>query len=146
MCYNLSYMKKIKIFFIILAVLLLGFVVYMSARTSGNRENAVKGNNGTQQVVGKYDVFVNCIKENGVVFYGAFWCPHCNNNKEMFGNSKNLLPYVECSTEDGQGQVQVCKDEGITGYPTWKFADGTKLPGEITLETLAQKTSCALPQ
>lgn len=139
-------MKKIKIFFIILAVLLLGFVVYMSARTSGNRENAVKENNGTQQVVGKYDVFVNCIKEKGVVFYGAFWCPHCNNNKEMFGNSKNLLPYVECSTEDGQGQVQVCKDEGITGYPTWKFADGTKLPGEITLETLAQKTSCALPQ
>ena len=140
-------MKKIKILFIVLAVLLLGFVVYMSARTSGSRENAVKENGGTaQQVAGKYDAFVNCIKEKGVVFYGAFWCPHCQKNKDMFGTSKDLLPYVECSTEDGQGQTQACKDEGITGYPTWKFADGTKLPGEITLETLAQKTSCALPQ
>ena len=26
---------------------------------------------------GKYDTFASCIKESGALFYGAFWCPHC---------------------------------------------------------------------
>jgi hypothetical protein len=135
-------MKKIKIFFIVIAVLLLGFIVFISARSSGERNKTPE----QQQVAGKYDAFATCLKDKGAVFYGAFWCPHCNNNKALFGDSKDLLPYVECSTEDGQGQLQVCKDKKITGYPTWEFADGSRLTGEVQLATLAEKTACVLPQ
>lgn len=97
-------------------------------------------------VPGKYDQFATCLKDRGATFYGAFWCPHCQRQKALFGNSVKLLPYVECSTPDGKSQTPICVDKKITGYPTWEFADGSRLNGEIPLETLAEKTGCSLPQ
>ena len=93
---------------------------------------------------GKYDALAQCISESGATFYGAFWCPHCQATKAMFGRSAKLLPYVECSEPDGSGQLQVCIDKNITGYPTWEFADGSRLNGERTLEELAAKTNCSV--
>ena len=94
---------------------------------------------------GKLDAFATCIKDSGATFFGAFWCPHCQNQKAMFGSSAKLLPYKECSTPDGKGQLPVCTDAGVTGYPTWEFADGSREGGEVSLERLALKTSCTLP-
>ena len=94
----------------------------------------------------KYDAFAQCLSDSGAKFYGTFWCTHCQNQKKLFGSSKQYLPYVECSTPDGQNQTQICKDKNIEGYPTWIFKDETRLSGEIPLETLAEKTQCVLPQ
>lgn len=99
----------------------------------------------TDTTPGKLDSFAQCLKDKGAVFYGAFWCPHCQNQKAMFGKSVTLLPYVECSTPDGKSQFPICKEKNIEGYPTWIFADGSRLTGEVALETLAEKTGCALP-
>ena len=95
---------------------------------------------------GNLDSFAQCLKDKSAVFYGAFWCPHCQNTKRLFGNSANLLPYVECSTPDGKGQLQACIDKKVESYPTWEFADGSRLTGERTLQELAEKTGCTLPQ
>ena len=94
---------------------------------------------------GKLDTFATCLKDKGVVFYGAFWCPHCQATKRMFGRSAKLLPYVECSLPSGKGQVQVCLDKKIESYPTWEFPDGTRITGERTLQELADKSGCVLP-
>lgn len=94
---------------------------------------------------GKYDVLAQCISDSGAKFYGAFWCPHCANQKKEFGTSAKLLPYIECSTPDGKGKLPVCEEAGITGYPTWRFADGTELGGEVSLADLSAKTMCPLP-
>ncbi len=98
-----------------------------------------------QNAPSRLDGFTSCLKEKGAVFYGAFWCSHCQSQKRLFGNAERLLPYVECSTPDGQTQLQICVDKGIEGYPTWIFADGSRQSGEISLEELAKKTSCVLP-
>ncbi len=95
---------------------------------------------------GKLDQFATCIANSGAKFYGAFWCPHCRNQKAEFGSSAKLLPYVECSTPDGNSQLQVCTDQGIKGYPTWKFGDGTEKSGEVSLADLSIATKCPLPQ
>jgi hypothetical protein len=95
---------------------------------------------------GKLDTFAECLKEEGTIFYGAFWCPHCQAQKGLFGRSAKLLPYVECSTPNGQGQLPVCTEVGVESYPTWVFADGSRLTGEVPLTTLAEKTQCSLPQ
>ena len=95
---------------------------------------------------GKLDGFATCIKDSGALFYGAFWCPHCQNQKAMFGASAKYLPYVECSTPDGSSQLPICNDAGVQGYPTWKFADGTIKTGEVPLAELAAATNCPLPQ
>ena len=94
---------------------------------------------------GPLDGFAQCLKDKGALFYGAFWCPHCQNQKAMFGSSARLLPYVECSTLDSAGQLPVCQEKKIEGYPTWTFADGSRESGEVPLEKLAEKTGCALP-
>jgi hypothetical protein len=127
------------IFFSTIIVLVLGLVSYF----------VFQGNGPTNKV--NYDSFATCAKDKGAVFYGAFWCIHCNNTKDFFGSSKNLLPYVECSTPDSESQTPICKDKGIEGYPTWEFADGSRITGEITeknpdnLYKIAEKTSCELP-
>ena len=95
---------------------------------------------------GDLDSFTQCLEDKGAIFYGAFWCPHCQRTKALFGNSAKLLPYVECSTPDGKSQLQECKDKEIKTYPTWIFTDGNILTGERTLQELAEKTACALPQ
>jgi len=91
---------------------------------------------------GTLDTFASCLAEKGAMFYGAFWCPHCNDQKALFGRSQSNIPYTECSTPDGEGQLQVCTDKGITGYPTWEFADGTRQGGVLSLEALGERTSC----
>ncbi|HEY4511928.1 MAG TPA: thioredoxin domain-containing protein [Candidatus Paceibacterota bacterium] len=94
---------------------------------------------------GKYDTFATCLKDKGATFFGAFWCPHCQNQKKLFGKSASKLQYVECSTPDGQQQLPVCIEKKVASYPTWEFADGSRLTGEVALATLAEKTSCVLP-
>ncbi len=95
---------------------------------------------------GPLDGFAQCLGEKGATFYGAFWCPHCQIQKKLFGKSAKKLPYVECSTPDGKGRLPVCIEKKIEGYPTWEFADGSRLNGEVPLAKLAEKTSCELPR
>ncbi|KKR78943.1 MAG: hypothetical protein UU24_C0021G0012 [Candidatus Nomurabacteria bacterium GW2011_GWA2_40_9] len=132
--YNTNNLQQ-KIFFGIIGLLILGVIGMVVLRTG----------EGTSAGPGKYDTFAQCLTEKGAVFYGAFWCPHCQAQKKLFGSSAKLLPYVECSTADGQAQTQICIDKKISGYPTWEFADGTQLNGEIPLAQLAEKTACELP-
>jgi hypothetical protein len=94
----------------------------------------------------RLDSFATCLKKKGTIFYGAFWCQHCQNQKRIFGRSQKLLPYIECSTPDGKGQLSSCAEKGVKGYPTWQFANGEKIEGEMTLQALAEKTGCLLPE
>ena len=105
---------------------------------------ALVGSVFISQQPGRHDGFAQCLKDKGATFYGAFWCPHCQAQKALFGRSAKLLPYVECSTPDGQRQLQVCQDKQIQSYPTWEFSDGSRINGEATLAQLAEKTGCAL--
>lgn len=93
---------------------------------------------------GAHDALAQCIKKQGVVFYGAYWCPHCQRTKGLFGSSAKYLPYVECSTPDGQGQTQICADKKIISYPTWVRPDGATLGGEHTLQEWAAFSGCTL--
>jgi thiol-disulfide isomerase/thioredoxin len=127
--------KNIKIFVSVIAILIVGTIGAILLQSKA----------GPAQP-GKYDTFATCLKDKGAIFYGAFWCPHCQAEKKLFGSSVKLLPYVECSNPDGQSQNQTCNDKKITGYPTWEFADGSRLSGEVPLQQLADKTSCTLPQ
>lgn len=86
-----------------------------------------------------------CLKDSGVVFYGAFWCPHCKAQKAEFGDAAAALPYVECSTADGNAQTPICITKKINSYPTWVFPDGGRLSGDQSLATLSASSSCPMP-
>ena len=95
---------------------------------------------------GKYDTFAACLKTSGMTFYGAFWCPHCQAEKAMFGKSVDKLPYVECSTPDGTGQTPICIANGISEYPTWVTAAHATTTGVLSIDQLSQMSGCAVPQ
>ncbi len=89
--------------------------------------------------------FAKCLADSGAKFYGAFWCPHCQAQKALFGRAVEYIPYIECSTPNTQGQTAICTAEKIESYPTWIFADGTRQVGEVSLVDLSEKTKCPLP-
>lgn len=93
---------------------------------------------------GAHDAFASCIQESGAKFFGAFWCPHCQTQKAMFGKSAKLLPYVECSTPNGKAQLEICKDNKVETYPTWHFKDGTVKTGTLSFTELSVLTSCPI--
>ena len=93
---------------------------------------------------GQHDQLAQCLTQKGAKMYGAYWCSHCQSQKRMFGTSFSKINYIECSLPDGKTQTEACQQAGIKGYPTWEFSDGSRLEGEVSLETLAQKSSCSL--
>ncbi len=98
-----------------------------------------------QSPAGQYGGFAKCLKDKGVKMYGASWCSHCVNQKNMFGESLKYLNYVECAASGAPGpQEQVCQNAGIRAYPTWIFPDGKKNEGEMTFEQLSQDSGCKL--
>ena len=123
--------------------MIIGVIVFLALFAGGIYLLTAK--NGSDQS-GKYDTFAQCLKDKGAIFYGAFWCSHCQNTKAEFGSSAKLLNYIECSTADGQGQLDNCKQKSITGYPTWEFADGSRLEGKASMQQLSEKTGCELPK
>lgn len=71
-------------------------------------------------------------------FYGAYWCPHCEDQKLMFGASAHRLPYIECSPQGARGPLaKICSDVRIERYPTW-IIGGSRREGVLTLTELAR--------
>ena len=95
----------------------------------------------------KHDAFARCLADRGAKMYGAYWCPHCVEQKEKFSASFEYAPYVECGIKgDLHGVAQVCKDEGIKHYPTWQFPPtGERIERVFSLEELSDRTGCSLP-
>jgi glutaredoxin len=89
-----------------------------------------------------------CLTDQGVKMYGAWWCPHCKDQKDAFGRAAfQRIDYVECAVPgDTSAQNATCKRAGIEGYPTWEFADGSRRAGNIPLDQLAEQADCQQPK
>lgn len=68
--------------------------------------------------------------------YGAYWCPHCARQKQLFGDAALSLPYIECDPRGVNAQVDVCSAVGINAYPTWQI-NGEFYLGAQPLKRLA---------
>ena len=79
------------------------------------------------------------LSQSGVLMYGAYWCPHCRDQKAMFGPAASLLPYVECDPRGAHAQPDTCRAKGVRVYPTWDF-HGRLEEGVLTLDELAQRS------
>ncbi len=93
---------------------------------------------------GEHDDFAQCVSDSGARMFGAYWCSHCENQKNLFGKSFDRIEYVECSLPNNAGQTQVCRDEQIISYPTWEFGNGERISGELSLSEIALRTGCEL--
>lgn len=79
-----------------------------------------------------------CITEKDAVFYGTEWCPHCNEQKELFGTAIEHIVFVDCDKNR-----DACVDAGVQAYPTW-IINGEDFVGTQQLFKLSQITNCPI--
>jgi len=99
------------------------------------------GQNGPKPP-GKYADVAKCLKEKGVVMYGAYWCPHCADQKSFFGDDFQFVAYQECDDSGTNGDHKKCLAAGVSSYPTWIFPGQGNLPGEQPVYLLAKLANC----
>jgi len=77
------------------------------------------------------------LTEIGAKKYGAYWCPHCFEQKQLFGKEAfSKINYIECDPKGKNAQPQVCKGAGVKSYPNWEI-NGELIEGVKTLDELA---------
>jgi hypothetical protein len=92
----------------------------------------------------KHTELAKCLTSKGVIFYGAYWCSHCLNQKKMFGADLKYVTYVECGEGGPDADPEACKKAGIKAFPSWFFPGQGIVEGEMQLEELAVKANCPL--
>ena len=118
--------RSIKVILgIVILLLILGAIAFFLSR------------NTTGQTVQDLGTMAFCLSDKAIM-YGAYWCPHCLNQKAMFGDSWSSINYVECTEQEAK-----CQEAGVTGYPTWVIL-GKNYPGEKSITQLAELAGCEI--
>src|SRR6202451_2382170 len=93
----------------------------------------------------RYDGFAKCLAAKQVKMYGLYWCPHCAEQKAMFGKAFQHVPYVECAIKGTHDLAPACATAGVKLFPSWQFGTSPPVEGVFPLEELSDKTGCSLP-
>ncbi|MBD2604825.1 vitamin K epoxide reductase family protein [Scytonema hofmannii FACHB-248] len=76
----------------------------------------------------------------GAKEYSAYWCPHCHEQKLLFGKEAEQIiddnVKVECADDSPKGKPELCKAAKIEGFPTW-IINGKSYSGVQNLQELA---------
>jgi hypothetical protein len=93
----------------------------------------------------RYDAFAKCLASKQAKMYGLYWCPHCLDQKEMFGKAFQYVPYQECAIKGSREMAPGCKVAGAKQFPSWQFEGGPLREGVLSMEDLSGRTGCSLP-
>ena len=116
-------------------------VAYNPTATAGNAPPIVTTTSGPAEIA-----LARHLKDIGAKKYSAYWCPHCHDQKQMFGSeAASLLNYIECAPDGLSSQTELCKTVGITGFPTWQINDEL-YPGVKSLSNLADLSGYTGPR
>ncbi|NJR52172.1 MAG: vitamin K epoxide reductase family protein [Leptolyngbyaceae cyanobacterium CSU_1_3] len=115
---------------------------YAIASGSGQVFFTVKDTSGEAEIQ-----LAQHLKKTGAKMYSAYWCPHCYEQKKLFGvEALGDLPSVECAADGKNSQTALCQEiapkvEKETGrgfgFPTWEI-NGKFYAGQQPLEELAK--------
>ncbi len=94
------------------------------------------------------------LKSINAKMYGAYWCPHCCEQKEFFGKDAfKEFNYIECADGGKDAQTATCQAVGAEltkqgkkfGFPTWEI-NGQLYSQRLTPQELAQYSGYKGPQ
>jgi uncharacterized membrane protein/glutaredoxin len=87
------------------------------------------------------------LKQTGAKMFGAYWCSHCQDQKELFGKEAAAeIPYIECAPDGKNPQTEVCKAAGVQGFPTWQINGKNVESGTQSLQRLAELSNYTGPK
>jgi hypothetical protein len=93
----------------------------------------------------RYDEFAKCLSTKQVKMYGLYWCPHCADQKAMFGKAFQYVPYVECGIKGSHEMAPACTAAAVKLFPSWQFGTNPPVEGVFPMQELSDKTGCSLP-
>ncbi len=88
--------------------------------------------------------FAKSLRDAGVIFFGADWCPNCSEQKRLFEDGSQFLNVVEVTNPDRTANARGIA-ENVTVYPTWQFQNGSRQTGVLTLAQLSTASGIAIP-
>ena len=85
--------------------------------------------------------FAKYLSDNQITMYSAYWCPHCNDQKQLFGKKavENLI-IIECAKDGKNNKYKLCQEKGIEGFPSWEI-NNEIYSGTRSLNELAEMTN-----
>ncbi len=84
--------------------------------------------------------FAKFLNENKIIMYSAYWCPHCHDQKQLFGKkAAEELTIIECAKDGIDNQYELCSQKGIEGFPSWEI-NNKIYSGTRDLQELANMT------
>jgi len=138
-----------QVFFICLIVGVVSLIGVLGVYANVNSQMAGSGNNSGQVVAGESGppitnvsgpaeiALAKNLTATGAKIYTAYTCPHCHEQKELFGKEAvSLINDVECNPQGKNARPDLCQAAGIRGVPAWEI-NGKMYPGVQRLETLA---------
>ena len=85
--------------------------------------------------------FAEFLTDNNIVMYSAYWCPHCHDQKQLFGKKAvEKLIIVECAKDGKNNKYELCQEKGIEGFPSWEIKNDI-YSGTMSLNELAKMTN-----
>jgi len=85
--------------------------------------------------------FAKFLSDNNITMYSAYWCPHCNDQKQLFGKKAvEELIIIECAKDGKDNKYNLCQQKGIEGFPSWEINDEI-YSGTVSLNELAEMTN-----
>jgi uncharacterized membrane protein/glutaredoxin len=86
------------------------------------------------------------LSQIGAKMYGAYWCSHCHDQKQLFGKQAvKQIPYVECDPNGADAKPEACKAAKVQSFPTWEIK-GQFYQGTKPLQELAKISGYQGPQ
>lgn len=77
------------------------------------------------------------LKQIGAKEYIAWWCPHCHEQKQLFGKEAySYINVIECDPRGQKARPDLCKAASIQSFPSWQIK-GKSYPGVQSLQELA---------
>ena len=111
-----GWLDRSELFFrgilISIIVLIGGFI--WSTSVDPNKTNVSSNQEGIAPIVNTKSSqssiqLANHLTANNIVLYNAYWCPHCHEQKEMFGKAAaKELVIVECAVDGQNNQNALC--------------------------------------
>ena len=137
------------VFRTVITALLVG-VVGLGWAASANRPAAITGKGVPPAVLSDSNPAKLALAEqltaSGAVMYSAYWCPHCHEQKELFGRqATEKLEVIECAPDGRNSQKALCDTKKIEGYPSWEIK-GVVDSGVKPLNTLADLSGYTGPR
>lgn len=98
--------------------------------------SAASGQTSATEVAAKV-ALASHLQQIDAKFYGTYWCPYCNKQKQMFGQqAMSKINYIECDPQGKNARLDLCEKANIESLPTWEIK-GQQYKGMQSLDELA---------